>query len=208
MHEPTFNGVYLLTTDAKASPSESVAEPSADVLLVERCRAGDAIAWQRLYDGHFGFAWNTARRLGLPESEVEDVVQESFLLAHQHLGRFHQGRFSTWLFRIISNAVANRHRRRRVRDFFTGMFSSSQRGAAAPSPEAQVGARLELEQVAQVLARMSAKKREVFALFELEGLPHDAIAERLGIPSATVRTRLFHARTEFNHVARQLGVCS
>jgi len=52
---------------------------------------------------------------------------------------------------------------------------------------------------------MAPKKREVFALFELEGLSGDEIAERLGCPVNTVWTRLHHARAEFVKVARRLG---
>ena len=59
--------------------------------------------------------------------------------------------------------------------------------------------------VERVLERMSPKKREVFALFELEGLSGEAIAERLACPINTVWTRLHHARAEFVTVARRLG---
>ncbi len=207
---PSPPAVYLMSVSAsKVLPvPEADAQASADVALVTRCREGDVLAWQRLYEAHVDFAWNSARRLGVPDAETEDLVQEAFLTAHQHLHRFEQGKFTTWLFRIIANAAANRHRKRRLREFFTGLFGSATVGRAAPSPEGQVGARLELAQVGQVLSRMSAKKREVFALFELEGLPHDDIAERLGVPAATVRTRLFHARAEFNRLATELGVSS
>lgn len=53
---------------------------------------------------------------------------------------------------------------------------------------------------------MAPKKREVFALFELEGLSGEEIAERVGCPIDTVWTRLFHARKEFEKIARQRGV--
>ncbi|MDX2014611.1 MAG: hypothetical protein SFW67_30715, partial [Myxococcaceae bacterium] len=49
--------------------------------LVGRCRAGDESAWRALYDGHFDFAWRTARRLGLPEADADDAVQEAFQVA-------------------------------------------------------------------------------------------------------------------------------
>jgi RNA polymerase sigma-70 factor (ECF subfamily) len=52
---------------------------------------------------------------------------------------------------------------------------------------------------------MAAKKREVLALYEIDGLSGDEIAERLGCPPATVRTRLYHARREFLRLARRHG---
>ena len=57
-----------------------------------------------------------------------------------------------------------------------------------------------------VLERMSPKKREVFALFELEGLSGEEIAARIGVPVNTVWTRLHHARREFIKIGRRLGV--
>jgi RNA polymerase sigma-70 factor (ECF subfamily) len=57
-----------------------------------------------------------------------------------------------------------------------------------------------------VLERMSPKKREVFALFELEGLSGDEISERIGVPVNTVWTRLHHARKDFLDIAKKLGV--
>jgi RNA polymerase sigma-70 factor (ECF subfamily) len=75
---------------------------------VQRCRDGDGAAWRALYDAHFDFAWRTARRLGLPEADVEDAVQEAFEVVFHRLGDFQGGRFSTWLFRIVANVVEAR----------------------------------------------------------------------------------------------------
>src|SRR3974390_2928308 len=65
----------------------------------------------QLYDEYFAFAWRTARRLGTPESSLDDVVQEMFVVVHQQLAKF-EGRSSvkTWMFGIIFNVV-RAHRR-------------------------------------------------------------------------------------------------
>ena len=62
--------------------------------------------------------------------------------------------------------------------------------------------------VADVLQKMAPKKREVFALYELESLSGEEIAERVGCPVATVWTRLHHARKDFERIARKRGVLS
>ncbi len=173
--------------------------------LVERCRSGDGAAWRALYEGHFDFAWRTARRLGLSEADAEDAVQEAFQTAFQHLGAFHRGRFSTWLYRIIANIVSARVRRRRVREFFAGLVSAGQR-SEVPSAEARVDARRTLSSVERILTKLSREKREAFALHEIEGLSHEEIAELVGARVETVRTRLFYARREFEQHARRLGV--
>src|SRR5687768_6057774 len=91
---------------------------------VALCREGNVSAWKKLYDGHFDFAYRSARRLGAPDGEVEDVVHEAFEIAFHKLHNFHGGLFSTWLFRIVANLVSARLRKRRVRDFFHGLWSS------------------------------------------------------------------------------------
>ena len=174
-------------------------EPDA---LVEACRAGDRGAWKKLYETHFDFAWRTARRLGLPEADVEDAVQDAFRIAWEQLDRFTWGRFTTWLYRIVANVVSERLRRARVRDFFGALL-----GRREPSSvEAHVEARSTLRRVDQVLRKLSREKREVFALFEIEGLTHQEIAELTGVKVETIRTRLHYARRDFERLAEELGV--
>ena len=193
--------VPVLATSTSQTP-ELLPELTA-TSLVERCRSGDESAWRALYDEHFDFAWRTARRLGLPEADVEDAVQESFQIAWQQLHTFSWGRFSTWLYRIVANVVSVKLRRRRVRDVFAGLFG---RREPIDSMEGRVEARHTLRAVETILLKLSREKREVFALFEIEGLTHEQIAELTGARIETVRTRLFYARREFAELARELGI--
>ncbi|MBL8923098.1 MAG: sigma-70 family RNA polymerase sigma factor [Myxococcaceae bacterium] len=187
-----------------SQPLDLPAELAGPGALVERCRAGDEAAWRSLYDEHFEFAWRTARRLGLPEADVEDAVQESFQVAWQQLPTFTWGRFTTWLYRIVANVVSARLRRRRVRDVFAGLFGRAEPGE--DTIDGRLEARHTLRSVERILRRLSREKREAFALFEIEGLTHEQIAELTGARVETVRTRLFYARREFQALARELGV--
>lgn len=189
---------------ATSQPLDLPAELAGATGLVERCRAGDERAWRALYDQHFDFAWRTARRLGLPEADAEDAVQESFQVAWQQLHTFSWGRFTTWLYRIVANVVSARLRRHRVRDVFSGLFG---RGEESPDTiDGRLEARHTLRTVERILRKLSREKREAFALFEIEGLSHEQIAELTGARVETVRTRLFYARREFQALARELGV--
>lgn len=188
---------------ATSQPLELPPDLGTGTSLVDRCRAGDESAWRALYDENFDFAWRTARRLGLPEADVEDAVQESFQVAWQQLHTFSWGRFSTWLYRIVANVVSVKLRRRRVRDVFASLFG---RGEPMDSMEGRVEARHTLRAVETILRKLSREKREAFALFEIEGLTHEQIAELTGARVETVRTRLFYARREFAQLARELGV--
>lgn len=180
------------------------ADVEALAQVIARAKARDEGAWRELYEAHFDFVYRVARRLGAPESEAEDVVHDTFVVAYKRLDRFEDGRLTTWLYRIVANVVSDRHRRRRVRRTFEALGVWI--GAKAPeTPERAAELSSASRAVERVLERMAPKKREVFALFELEGLGGEEIAERLGCPVNTVWTRLHHARREFVEVARRLG---
>ena len=177
----------------------------ADVELVRRASAGDAAAFRALYEGSFDFVFRSCRRLGLGDADAEDVTQETFAIAHRRLADFQTGRIDTWLYRIAANLVSARHRKVRVREALFSLWGKHEE-PLAPSPHDAALARRASEDVGQVLARMAPKKREVFALFELEGLTGEEVAERVGCKLATVWTRLFHARKDFERIARKRGL--
>jgi RNA polymerase sigma-70 factor (ECF subfamily) len=178
-----------------------------DVDWVARCKAGDRAAFRQLYERHFRSVHRTAQCLGTPPGELEDVGQEVFSHAFRSLERFSGGNFGHWLHRICANVVTDHHRRRRVRDTFRQIWgrTADDEEARGPGPErASVRAQAQ-QQVAQILARMRPKQREVFALFELEALSGEEIAERVGCPVNTVWTRLHHARKAFVRIGRKRG---
>ena len=177
----------------------------ADVELVRKASAGDAAAFRVLYEGSFDFVFRSCRRLGLAEADAEDVTQETFAIAHRRLADFQTGRLDTWLYRIAANLVAARHRKVRVREALFSLWGKHEE-PLAPSPHGAVEAKRASHDVGQVLARMAPKKREVFALFELEGLSGEEVAERVGCKVATVWTRLWHARKDFERIARKRGL--
>jgi RNA polymerase sigma-70 factor (ECF subfamily) len=177
----------------------------SEVELVRAAEAGDQRAFRALFDEHFDFVFRTCKRLGLLDADAEDAAQEAFLVAHKKLGDFREGRLQTWLYRIAANVCTARHRRRRVRDALRTLWL---RGDDEPveGPDESFERREAARRVGEVLARLAPKKREVFALFELEGLSGEQIAERVGCSVATVWTRLFHARKDFQTIARKRGL--
>jgi RNA polymerase sigma-70 factor, ECF subfamily len=177
-----------------------------DADLARAAEAGDKRAFAALYEAHFDFVFRTCRRLGLGNADAEDAAQEVFLVASRKLGAFREGKFTTWLFRIAANVVSSRHRKRRVREALFTLWVKPDEPEPQSGPDKDYDRTEASVRVRQVLSRMAPKKREVFALFELEGLSGEEIAERVGCPIDTVWTRLFHARKEFEKIARQRGV--
>ncbi len=177
-----------------------------DADLARAAEAGDKQAFATLYEAHFDFVFRTCRRLGLGSADAEDAAQEVFLVASRKLGAFREGKFTTWLFRIAANVTSSRHRKKRVRDALFSIWVKPEEPEVQQGPDRDYDRSEAGRRVAAVLARMAPKKREVFALFELEGLSGEEISERVGCPIDTVWTRLFHARKEFEKIARQRGV--
>jgi RNA polymerase sigma-70 factor (ECF subfamily) len=173
--------------------------------LLARCRAGEAGAWRQLYDAHFAFIYGVVRRLGTPAEECEDVCQEAFVVAFRRLGSFREGEVRNWLYRIAANVASERHRKRRVRRTFQELWGKRDEPEPSRTPEHDVEAREAERTVGRALEGMAAKKREVFVLFELEGLSGDEIAARLGCKVETVWSRLHYARKEFERAVKRQG---
>ena len=169
-------------------------------LIIDECRRGSQSAWRELFRRHFRLVHRVARSMGTPDDEVDDVVQQVFLVAFRKLRRFRGGRFSTWIYRITANVAHQHHRRRRYRAVFGALLAREPAGAPA-TPEASLERTRARRRVHRILARMGRKKREVFALYELEGLSGEEIATLLGCPVETVRSRLHYARKEFARLA-------
>jgi len=173
--------------------------------LLERCLRGEGAAQRDFYERYARFVLRTARRLGTPPEEIEDVAQEVFSIAFRKMDRFREGQLSTWLYRICSNRVQHHHRARRVRWAFARVLGSGASGSLGSEPglqERELTRQEDERQFSEILARMSPKKREVLVLFEIEGLSGEAIAERVGCPLDTVWSRLYHARREFARLGR------
>jgi len=149
----------------------------------------------RIYQEHFDFVWRSARRLGVPDSAVDDVVQEVFIVVHRQLASF-EGRSSmkTWLFGILRNLVLRQRRswaRRREETLEESALAAP--GAQADEHLAEREARRVLH---ALLAGLDDDKRAVFVLAELEQMSAPEIALATGLKLNTVYSRLRLARAE------------
>ena len=168
------------------------------------CRAGDMAVWRALYDGYLPLVFRVARRMGVPERDLADVCQEVFLRVHRGLGSFRgEAQFSTWLYRITLNESARSRRAHFLRDGLGRLLGREDAPAAPPGPDEQLARHQATRELERVLVGMKPRQRQVFVLFEIEELPIEQIAEILGCPRETVRSRLRHARADFERLRRQ-----
>lgn len=186
------------------SPSSLALSPAPgpaadDEALVARARAGDRAAFGQLFTRHHGRVTAMCSRMLADRGRVDDAVQQTFLEAWRCLERFEgRSRFTTWLTRIAIHTCFGL-RRRLARLVFVGdaqLESSFDVEEAGRTPEQVALSRARERAIREVLASLSPKKRTVFVLADLEGMTSPEVAEVLGVPDATVRTRLFHARRE------------
>jgi len=167
-----------------------------------------APSWDRLCEEHLDFVYRAARRLAGPDAEVDDLVQEVFLVAHRRLADFEgRAQMTTWLYGIAVRVVAKDRRLAWLKALRRRLSLDDAAHVPAPDDTAAATHRREAERtVYGALDGMSEKRRTVLILYELEGLSGDEIAKTLGIPLKTVWTRLHYARRDFrDRVARQLG---
>jgi RNA polymerase sigma-70 factor (ECF subfamily) len=171
--------------------------PRPDDVLLRAIAEGDLDSLGELYDRHAASMWRAVERLLDDPSDAEDIVHSAFMKLPQ-IARSYDGRSEAraWLIGIVVR-ISMRHRRS-VGRFFK-MLSSVARSGPLPnatSPEAHASGRQELARFDRAFRRLSPRKRAVFTLVNLEGMSTEQAAQALGIPAATVRTRLHHARRE------------
>ena len=168
------------------------------VSLVDRCVAGEAEAWRELHRTYYPIVRTFLRRLGVLGHEEEDACQEVFVQVLRYLKRFEQrAELKTWLYRLCMTQANVLRRRRALRGRW--FFFAAQPPLVAPAGDAGLEwSEADMDRhVGRALARMKARHREVFILYELEGLSGERIASILRCPEPTVWRRLHHARREF-----------
>jgi RNA polymerase sigma-70 factor (ECF subfamily) len=171
--------------------------------LVKRSQAGDAVAFAELFRRHKGDVARLVFRMLGPSADAEDVVQEVFLQVHKSLGEFRgQAKFTTWLHRVTVNVVLMVRRAARSRPVFSGEPLADHEPDRRLLPDEDSARLARIAAFRRLLDRLPDKKRTVFVLHELEGIAPAEIAEIVGAPVLTVRTRLFYARRELADMMR------
>ncbi|HEX8119027.1 MAG TPA: sigma-70 family RNA polymerase sigma factor [Pyrinomonadaceae bacterium] len=195
--------------DAAAS-AEARFVPSAEEQFLERLRAGDALAFNRLVEERHGDIYALLYRLTEDPEEARDLTQETFLQAFRHLASFRgDADLRTWLYRIAVNQARNRWRwwKRRRRDRTVSLDAPVSEGAETPlsaglagdegqDPERQALAREREQALHAALQTLSRPYREVIVLRDIEGLSYEEVAATLDMNVGTVKSRLNRGRTE------------
>lgn len=170
--------------------------------LIAECLSGQTEAFGRLVVRYQDRLYNTLVQMLGSADDARDVAQDAFVHAFQKLGTFRgNSAFYSWLFRIAVNAAVTRKRkdRRKMASIEVARESSGtepidSHPGSEPSYPLEVAERQAV--VRQALAGLSEEYRTVLVLKEMEGLKYEEIAEIVGCPIGTVRSRIHRARSE------------
>jgi len=182
--------------------TDAVTTPDVERVLIERLRRGDRSAFNPLFERYRERLFWVAFHMLRNEQDALDAVQETFVRVLRALDRFDTSRrFYTWACQILINYCVDRLRRQS-----TTRENVSLEDVAAPDagsgydPEEMVARQEERLRVFDVLRKLPPAYRTVIILRELEGFSCKEIAEMTGATHATVRWRLYRARTMFREI--------
>jgi RNA polymerase sigma-70 factor, ECF subfamily len=178
-----------------------------DVVLVDRVRAGDLRAFERLVRRHRGRVYRVAARVVGP-ADADDVTQDALLRAFHRLDSYAgHGSFEGWLLRITHHTALNTLARRRP-EVSVALEEEDRAGVEPADPGVREPARLLVEserreRLETKLTELRPEHRTVLVLRDLEGLPYEEIAEVTESPLGSVKGRLFRARRELIDIMRR-----
>ena len=162
--------------------------PEDDATLAARAAAGDERAFTAIYRKHARYVAGVAFRLMGGDSELDDVVQETFVAAAEGLGGLKEGAtLRAWLVTIAVRKVARRLAKRQRQRWVAGLFGRTEPRAASPEVEGDAYA------LYQALGELGVDRRVPWTLHHVEGLTLPEVAEHCGVSLATAKRRIAEA---------------
>jgi RNA polymerase sigma-70 factor, ECF subfamily len=185
---------------------------TTDAELVKGCLAGDHGAWESIVRQYNLRIYNLAYRFVGRFDEAEDLTQEIFLKVFRTLNSYRpeSGAFVTWLVRVGRNHIIDHYRKFKTERTHTDSLEveyerAEQNPARYVSPARALEQRELSERVHQALLRISEDLREAVILRDLEDFTYEEIADMLGLPLGTVKSRINRGRGELARLMKKEG---
>lgn len=192
---------------------------SSEAELLERCRRGQADAWDELFDLHYAAAGRFIFQLGsdFSQEDAEEICQEVFLAVIRNLKSFHgESQFQTWLFRIAANKARDFRERRNAAKRGSGHAPISLQAedpetgltldppAELPSPDELLMTAEKMALVRQALDQLGEPCQEIIELRYFADLSYEALSRTLKLNPKTVSSRLSKCLDRLEGLARKV----
>ena len=180
-----------------------------DALLVERCLSGEEAAWEDLVKVHTKRVYSICYRFTGSDGPAQDLTQEVFLRVFRTLKSFRsgEGSFGVWLARLTRNLLIDHYRRNRLERASDSLDDQlpmlEARSAADSRADGLLAGREASELLQAALQKLSPELRETVILRDIEELDYREIAQALGVPEGTVKSRLNRGRAELARLLKK-----
>lgn len=188
-------------TVTERAPSSQSLIVTERVAMVATC---PPLEFRAVYDADFGYVWQSLRRLGVHQRDLEDLCHDVFVVVFRNLDSFDVRRpMRPWLFGIAFRVASDYRRSARFRREVTGSEPGELPSPALPADELMV--RRERQRlVARALEELGLERRAVFVMHDVDGHVMPDIAAALGVPLNTAYSRLRLARADFAAAVRRV----
>ena len=179
-----------------------------DIQLVERCLAGEQIAWEDMVKVHTRRVYSICLRFTASDHKAQDLTQEVFLRVFRSLKSFRtgEGSFAVWLGRLTRNLLIDHYRRskaERITDSIEEQLPTIEQPSTTGSrTDGLLAGREAGELLQSALQKLSPDLRETVILRDLEEMEYREIAQVLSVPEGTVKSRLNRGRAELARLLR------
>ena len=173
-----------------------------ELTIIRRVQDGDPNAFELLVTAYEKNVYNVALQMTGNREDAQDMTQEAFIKAYNSLSGFRgDSRFSSWLYRIVSNVCLD-YKRKQSRRPASSLTVEDDEGEEqqldvadeSQSPEALLERKLTREAVRKGLRQLPDEQRQILLLREIQGLSYEEIGEVMDLEAGTVKSRIFRAR--------------
>jgi len=193
-----------------------VEEAQVVALLVRRCAAGDAVAWEELVQRFHRRIYNICYRFAGSAEDAQDLTQEVFIKVYRTVASFdgEKASFNTWLTTVTRNLLVDHFRKKR-NDRMTDSMDAAQGAdedgpslaerlaSNQPSQQSHVESHERQQMVHRALQLISPDLREAVILRDLQDMDYREIAQVLKVPEGTVKSRINRGRAELARVLQR-----
>jgi RNA polymerase sigma-70 factor (ECF subfamily) len=170
-----------------------------DARIIEKILAGQSALFEEIVRRYQRMVTSVAYRLGVPASDLEDLVSEVFIKAYRNLARYRpEHAFSTWLYRLATNRILDDRRQRR-REGYSEPLDERQ-ADPGPGADSVLDESERASAVARALEALPEEYRAPLVLLHMEGRKVSEISAVLAIPEGTVKTRLARGRERLKKI--------